>query len=354
MEHTAPPEIILTPLLAVLPNEPSLPPISAARLAQCACEPSSNPDSKLYSTTDPDKAAPAEPKSETVLYLAYGSNLSSKTFRGTRNIHPLSSINVHVPSLTLTFDLPGVPYLEPCFGNVRWRDSESESSSSSTPSLLDSQELEVESEDKDTQNQKEDKNNNKWTQGLVGVLYELTPSDYAIVIATEGGGSSYQEVRVACYPLARDLPRLPKSPSQPPIWGITLMDKESDSSSPLPSSKAARSPHRTTAQPSPRYASLLQNGSIEHSLPLSYQKHLSLLECYRITHYRQYLGRAFYVVAFAPALLSVMLLGKMLSDKKTGKTPKWLAAIMGVASRVMWGFYEKVGRGIWGEGERTE
>src|SRR2546423_15052437 len=34
---------------------------------------------------------------DTVLYLAYGSNLSAETFRGKRGIQPISQVNVLVP-----------------------------------------------------------------------------------------------------------------------------------------------------------------------------------------------------------------------------------------------------------------
>jgi hypothetical protein len=96
-------------------------------------------------------------------YLAYGSNLSSETFRGRRGIRPLAQTNVIVPSLELTFDLPGIPYLEPCFANVRRR--------------------------------KDDGAN---TRSLIGVAYLVTAQDYARIIATKGGGLSYEEVVIKC------------------------------------------------------------------------------------------------------------------------------------------------------------
>ncbi|KAI7198557.1 hypothetical protein KC316_g11445 [Hortaea werneckii] len=68
----------------------------------------------------------ATSKKESVLYLAYGSNLSNETFRGNRGIKPLSQINVQVPSLRLTFDLPGIPYAEPCFANSGSRDPDND------------------------------------------------------------------------------------------------------------------------------------------------------------------------------------------------------------------------------------
>src|SRR5271154_3155403 len=69
-----------------------------------------------------DSISDGASESQTVLYLGYGSNLGAETFRGKRNIKPLSQVNVVVPELSLTFDLPGIPYSEPCIGNVRYRD----------------------------------------------------------------------------------------------------------------------------------------------------------------------------------------------------------------------------------------
>ena len=57
----------------------------------------------------------------TIFYLAYGSNLSAETFQGKRGIRPISQLNVLVPELALTFDIPGIPYLEPCFANTKYR-----------------------------------------------------------------------------------------------------------------------------------------------------------------------------------------------------------------------------------------
>ena len=100
--------------------------------------------------------------SSTILYLAYGSNLCAETFKGRRGIKPLSAVNVHVPSLDLTFDLPGIPYTEPCFANTRYH---------LPPSHSDS-----------------DYHKDRWHKGLIGVVYEVTPEDYRTIIATEGGG----------------------------------------------------------------------------------------------------------------------------------------------------------------------
>lgn len=51
---------------------------------------------------------------KTILYLAYGSNLAAETFLVKRAIRPMSQVNVVVPELVMTFDLAGLPYVEPC------------------------------------------------------------------------------------------------------------------------------------------------------------------------------------------------------------------------------------------------
>lgn len=63
----------------------------------------------------------SETVAETVLYLGHDSNMSAETFMGVRRTRPLFQVNVSVPALRLTFDLPGVPYREPCFANVAFR-----------------------------------------------------------------------------------------------------------------------------------------------------------------------------------------------------------------------------------------
>ena len=124
---------------------------------------------------------PSQPS--TVFYLAYGSNLSSETFQGVRGIHPISQTNVVVPELVMTFDLAGLPYLEPCFANTRYR-TESTPTSSSYPDPPSPSDPEKAGS--------WDYHKTRWHKGLVGVVYEVTPADYFHIIATEGGGASYQ------------------------------------------------------------------------------------------------------------------------------------------------------------------
>ncbi|KAL9005989.1 MAG: hypothetical protein Q9188_001279, partial [Gyalolechia gomerana] len=130
---------------------------------------------------DPQAIKDASTPEKTYLYLAYGSNLASSTFRGARGIRPLAALNVVVPELVLTFDLAGIPYTEPCFANTAYR--------SSQPTLPNTSENE-----KSPLLPATYKKDPPWDKGLVGVVYEVTPKDYAHIIATEGGGASYHDV----------------------------------------------------------------------------------------------------------------------------------------------------------------
>ncbi|PBP25806.1 gliotoxin biosynthesis protein GliK [Diplocarpon rosae] len=189
----------------------------------------------------------------TILYLAYGSNLSAQTFKGTRGINPLSALNVHVPSLTLTFDLPGIPYKEPCFANTRY-------SSPPSPS--------------NTGYRKD-----RWHKGLVGVVYEVTPEDYRTIIATEGGGASYHDVVVPCYAIAPGSKTINAMPSGIPFSAHTLL-------------------------------------------------------------------------LWVPMLLFVLGLGKVFADDD-GKVPGWLAGLMGMLMKGIWGTYDRCLMKRFGDGERT-
>jgi len=277
--------------------------------------------SKLPRTSAARLSSSSEDK--TVLYLAYGSNLSAETFRGMRGIRPLSAVNVHVPSLTLTFDLAGIAYLEPCFANTAYR----------TPPA---------GQEPFPQDPKYRKN--RWQKGLVGVLYEVTPADYRIIIATEGGGASYQDVVVPCYPLAAGLPRTPDEPDGEPVLAHTLL-------CPRDGDRLVR-PDPAYAQPSHRYLKLLTDGGEEHGLPSDYMAYLSSIRGFTITTWRQKVGAALFLGMWLPFLMAVMGMGRALADEE-GMVPGWFAKATGVMVEVMWRMYDVGFKPICGDGERT-
>lgn len=168
-------------------------------------------------------------------YLAYGSNLSSKTFKGRRDIHPLARCNVTVPSLELTFDLPGIPYLEPCFANVRRTADNSTRAAASTDSH---------------------------PPVLTGVAYLITPEDYRKVIASEGGGVSYEETAVECWRLPSSLHEKTSQASNLIIDGAYCDGDELDESFIAYTLLAPDSKRRSAPmQPSKRYINIIQSGA---------------------------------------------------------------------------------------------
>jgi hypothetical protein len=279
------------------------------------------PPSKLPHTSAARLSSSSEEK--TILYLAYGSNLSAEAFRGRRGVRPLSSVNVLVPSLFLTFDLAGLPYLEPCFANTAYR----------TPPPGQ------EPFPRDPRYRK-----NHWQKGLVGVLYEVTPEDYRTIIATEGGGASYQEVVVPCYPLEDGISCTPEESKGEPVLGRTLL-------SPRDGERHVR-PDPAYAQPSFRYLKLLKDGAEEHGLPRDYMEYLASLHGFKVTTWRQVIGRALFVGAWMPCMITIMGLGRVLADKR-GRVPEWFAKLTGKMFSSMWVTYDGVFRPIWGDGERT-
>ncbi|RDA94696.1 hypothetical protein CP533_6798 [Ophiocordyceps camponoti-saundersi (nom. inval.)] len=267
---------------------------------------------RLSQSASPD---PSRPDPRTVLYLAYGSNMAAATFLGMRGIRPLSQVTVSVPDLRLTFGLRGVPYWEPCFANVDFRGLPEKDYGQAS---------------------------GEWDGRLMGVVYEVTLSDFGVIMRTEGAGASYREITVPCFPI--------KSGSGPqddvrPFQARTLH-------APQQANDKGVSKH-AGAQPSSRYLKLLRDGAREHGLPGSYQSYLRSLQPYTITHWRQRLGRFLLLLIWSPMLLVFIKLTGFLVDD-TGKLPAGLATLLSMWLNLMWLSYEFIFKPIFGDGERTE
>lgn len=269
----------------------------------------------------------------TVLYLAYGSNLASATFRGRRGIRPLRAIPVHVPALELVFDLPGVPYIEPAFANVRRVGGEKGGKGENAEG---SEEREGGGEELDG----EKKN------GLVGVVYEVSLADYRTIIATEGGGATYEDVVVPCYPLPPPSP----SPSSTHTTTTTTTPVPVLAHTLLAPPAVGRHP---SGQPSKRYLGLLTSGAAEHSLPASWQQYLAQLRPYTITQRRQRLGAAFYTVVFYPLFIIMFALANIFCDEQ-GRAAPWVLKIQMAVHGAAWTMYDKSFSRWAGNGERTQ
>lgn len=266
---------------------------------------------------------------ETVLYLAYGSNLSVETFRGKRGIHPISQINVLVPQLVATFDLPGVPYSEPCFANTRYIQPEvdAETGTSEKHELLP---------------HSLDHHKDRWHKGLVGVVYEVTKADYARIIATEGGGAGYQDVVVDCYTLSSDpTDEVPLHPEGEAFKAHTLFS---------PPRIIRKDP--SYAQPSARYLKLITDGAEECLLPYEYQTYLKGIRPYEATTAKQRLGQFVFLSTWAPAFALIFGAGTIFLDKN-GRYPDWYKAFANSVFVAVWASYDNFFKEIFGDGERS-
>ena len=287
---------------------------------------------------------PSQPS--TILYLAYGSNLSSQTFQGRRGIRPITQTNVVVPELVMTFDLAGLPYLEPCFANTRYRSEEPTPTSASYPEASSP----TDPEKANPPTTPKDYHKTRWHKGLVGVVYEVTPTDYSHIIATEGGGASYQDILIKCHPLPASTTTVPLHPTTPFFLAHTLYS---------PSIPPGTTPPKTGgrfsradpnyAQPSARYLKLITDGADEHNLPLEYKTYLHQLRPYTPTSQKQRLGAFIFEKLWVPFLLLILGLNERFSDKK-GRAPKWLVVLSGAIFGAMWGSYDGFFRWLFGEG----
>ena len=325
----------------------SLPPVSEERKRRSLNEKPFHVEELADVVDGGDVAA----ESDTVLYLAYGSNLCAKTFRERRGIRPLAEVNVVVPELRLTFDLPGMPYVEPCFANVRWRhvaddrSSEEPDTSEKAPLLGTATSAPRTGAGAD------------WPKGLVGVVYEVTKMDYGRIIATEGGGMSYQDVLVGCYALPES-DTVPDQPGTAPFKAHTLYAPASRPGGgddadvgPRPAGRRQR-PNPDYAQPSARYLKLITDGASEHDLPSEYQDYLHGLQPYTITERRQRVGQYVFLSLWGPALVALFTGNRVFADHK-GRAPKWFSRYGDALFTAVWTSYDKVFKGLFGDGERT-
>lgn len=268
----------------------------------------------------------------TILYLAYGSNLCYETFQGRRGIRPLSAINVTVPELELVFDLPGIPYIEPCFANSARRNTVDNPQPHPEAGTVAKQCDEVANFLQPSEE----------SRALIGVVYEVTAADYTRILATEG--SAYTDVIVNCHALPTPISSLRRLPSITYFRAHTLL---------APVSNLRPSQPCKPAQPSLRYLTLCRNGAAEHGLPSSWQSYLQHIEHYELTSMRQKLGRVVFIATFGPFLILILGLRKLVGDNR-GVASRLVQTMTGLLFKMCWSSYDLVYKHIFGDGERTE
>ncbi|KAK0294557.1 hypothetical protein LTS00_006758 [Friedmanniomyces endolithicus] len=286
----------------------------------------------------------------TYLYLAYGSNLSNETFRGNRGIKPLSQINVQVPSLKLTFDLPGIPYAEPCFANSGARDAEHDDPHSPPAMDINNEKTPLLKQDKEKGGYRKD----RWHKGLIGVVYEVTQEDYTHIIATEGGGASYHDVLVDCHPFVTADPKapVPDNPTLPAFKAHTLFAPAAPPGQPPKHGGRFQRSDPAYAQPSARYLKLITDGAAELSLPLEYQDYLHAIHPYTITSAKQRVGQYVFLAIWLPIVSFIFMTGKMFQDEN-GRLPPWMVELSGAIFKGVWASYDSFFEPMFGDGERS-
>ena len=320
----------------------------------------SRPNECLWSHSDiplltEQRASQPESERNTFLYLAYGSNLAAETFRGRRGIKPIAQVNVVVPELRMTFDLPGIPYAEPCFANTAKRNpnSESHTTSASLRNILTSTDktsyLPLHYIERRTGYHK-----NRWQKGLVGVVYEVTPSDYAHIIATEGGGSSYEDIMIPCYVLPGDCATVPVHPDTKPFAAHTLFAPALPPGTVPGRGGRLQRPDTSYAQPSPRYLNLITSGAEECNLPREYREYLGTIRSYRTTTQRQRLGQSIFIALWGPILSFLFTVLFPTFSDDDGKVPEWLRKVAEAVFSGVWTTYDNGFKGLFGDGERTQ
>lgn len=356
-------------IIAMPPSKvkhPRLPSPSADRLQLARKPTSTDADPFLYQSILSKHHNNADVKPEkTVLYLAYGSNLSIEKFRGDRGINPLSQVNVYVPALRLTFDLAGIPYLEPCFSGTQYRTKKKDTNNAyetaeryrdvvDEKATIDTlEDIDLESGNQGHGGYRKD----QWHKPLIGVVYEVTLTDYAHIIATEGGGNGYVDIVTECFPFPgadddneyNPSDPTPDVPSGNPFMAHTLLSPPRSAYG--PNSHVVR-PDSSYAQPSARYLKLITDGAEELSFPYDYRAYLASIRPYRVITSGQKVGQLIAMYMLIPFLLILISLGKLFANED-GIVPAWLQTVFNAMRELMWMVYDVVGVRVLGDGERS-
>ncbi|KAF9426339.1 hypothetical protein BGZ94_006654 [Podila epigama] len=254
---------------------------------------------------------PEPVQNETIWYLAYGSNMDPKVFTGRRKINPLESVPVIVPDYWLSFDIAGIPFLEPCFASIIKIDH----------SRIHDRAYALEIHSR-TQYAREFKWDEKHPERsfppvLQGVAHRITLRDWQRVIESEGGWghdvpTGYNQIMVRCNILDKALSM--------PANGSTTIEAHVLEARPV-SIKA-------NCQPTARYKNLLTAGAAHHHLDPAYQRYLAEIVPYECNGWRSKIARVLFLALSTPTLLffaALVLHNRGKPEEKADRPPFWVA-----------------------------
>ncbi|KAF9157270.1 hypothetical protein BGX21_005143 [Mortierella sp. AD011] len=221
----------------------------------------------------------------TIWYLAYGSNMNPKVFTGRRKIQPIESKNVIVPDYWLSFDIGGIPYIEPCFASIL---------KINHARLHDyNYALEVHDKTRFGQEFNWDETHpehpmRSYPPILQGVAHKITLREWQLVIQSEGGWghdvpTGYNQIKVSC---------------------TVAGTKETISAHVL---EARPLSVKSQCQPSLRYKNLLTEGAAHHNIDLAYQQYLARIVPYECVGFAPKAGRALTIFFSSPMLVFFLL-----------------------------------------------
>ncbi|KAG0355646.1 hypothetical protein BC939DRAFT_456021 [Gamsiella multidivaricata] len=270
----------------------------------------------------------------TIWYLAYGSNMDPKVLTGRRKIQPIESRPVIVPNYWLSFDIGGIPFIEPCFASILKMDS----------SRLHEKAYALHVHSR-TQHGREflwdeshpDHPQRSYPPVLQGVVHRITLRDWQLVIQSEGGWgydvpTGYNQIEVDC---------------------VVVGSKEHLSAHVL---EARPLSVKTHCQPTARYKSLLTAGAAHHSLDPAYQRYLAGIVPYECTGLRSRIARSIFTVVSSPLMIMFAIMfwrNKGKSADQLKRPPYWAAWCFDRAARFSGGMHDYLIAPIFGSGRRS-
>ncbi|KAF3396357.1 hypothetical protein F1880_007224 [Penicillium rolfsii] len=245
-----------------------------------------------------------------IWYFAYGSNLTSETFRAHRGITPLAALPVYVPGWMLVFDIYGLPYSEPAFASI-----------SPIPFSDDADE----------------KAATEVGPSVHGTAYLLDRASFISVVASEGGGTAYDEVELLAVPVAE---KKSNPIAAKPFYVMTLVKGYGPT--------VARCPSR-------RYKDLICGGAQEAQLPETYLKYLDRLPCYDAPRRRwgwRWIGCMLFLAWWSPVMAAAEKLTRATENADgAGHCPRWVQLTIRFMLWVMWLYHDRIHAPIWGRGD---
>ncbi|KAF9216715.1 hypothetical protein BGZ59_008436 [Podila verticillata] len=273
-----------------------------------------------------------EDSHDTIWYLAYGSNMDPKVFTGRRKVTPLESIPVIARDYWLSFDIAGIPFVEPCFASILKIDH----------ARLHSRDYALEVHNRTKYGQEflwDDKHpKSAYPPVLQGVAHRITQRDWQLVIQSDGGWghdvpTGYNQIMIPCNVVGG---------SSKVLHAHVL--------------EARPLSVRSHCQPTLRYKNLLTSGAAHHNLDPEYQRYLAKIVPYECNGVRSKMARALFITINVPVMLmfAVIVLrnrGKPVDQMK--RPPYWAAWVFDRASRMSAAMHDYFIMPVFGSGRRS-